>query len=79
VVVGLWHGTGIIDRIPGFGGGGITGLLSVGVIVSVALIPFFAFKEIGRVFGVAALQTLIFKRGLKDVIIEFKLRVQEGD
>jgi hypothetical protein len=79
VFVGLWHGRGILESIPGFGGGGIMGLLSVGIIVSFALIPFFAFTEISRIIGSAELQALMFKRGHKDVKVEVKLQVQKGD
>jgi len=76
VIVGLWYGKGILQSMPGFGGGGIDGVIMVGVLMSVALIPFFAFTEIGRVFGPAALQTLIFKRGHKDFVVELRLREQ---
>jgi hypothetical protein len=64
--------------MPGFGGGGIDGVIMVGVLMSVALIPFFAFTEISRVFGPAALQALIFKRGRKDFVVELRLREQAG-
>ena len=37
----------------------------MGMIMFVALIPFFAFKEIGRVIGERELYSLIFKRGTK--------------
>lgn len=75
-IEGLWHGKAILESISGIGGGGIKGLLSLGIIMFVALIPFFAFREISRVFGSAVLHTLLFKRGAKEVIIEFKLRAQ---
>jgi hypothetical protein len=78
VIVGLWYGKEILQSMPGFGGGGIDGVIMVGVIMSVALIPFFAFTEISRVFGTAALQTLIFKRGRKDFVVEIRLREQAG-
>ena len=54
------------------------GVIMVGVLMSVALIPFFAFTEISRVFGPAALQALIFKRGRKDFVVELRLREQAG-
>jgi hypothetical protein len=79
VIVGLWYGKAILQSMPGFGGGGIEGVFLVGVLMSVALIPFFAFTEISRVLGLAALQSLIFKRGPKDFIVEFKLRKQAGE
>ena len=79
VITGLWDGKTLLESLPGIGGGGIEGVVSVAIIESFALIPFFAFAEISRVLGAAALQTLIFKRGPKDVIVELKLRVQEGE
>jgi hypothetical protein len=65
VIVGLWHGKTILESIPGFGGGGVKGLFSVAVLVSVALTPYFAFTELRRVLGAAALKTLMLKRGPK--------------
>ena len=44
--------------------------------MSIALIPFFAFTEISRVLGPAALQALIFKRAPKDFVVELRLRKQ---
>jgi hypothetical protein len=76
VIVGLWYGKGILQSMPGFGGGGIDGVIMVGVLMSVALIPFFAFTEISRFFGPAALQSLIFKRGPKEFVVELRLRKQ---
>jgi hypothetical protein len=76
VIIALWHGEGILQGVPEFGGGGITGVISVGVIMSVVLIPFFAFVEISRLFGAGALKTLIFKRSPKDFVIDVKLRGQ---
>jgi hypothetical protein len=78
VIMGVWDGKTVLESLPGIGGGGIKGVVSVAIIESFALIPFFAFADISRVLGPTALHTLIFKRGPKDVIIEFKLRGQEG-
>jgi len=79
VIVGLWYGKGILQSMPGFGGGGIDGVIMVGTLMSVALIPFFAFTEISRVFGPAALQSLIFKRAPRHFVAELRLRQQTGD
>jgi hypothetical protein len=78
VIVGLWYGKDILQSMPGFGGGGIDGVIMVGVLMSVALIPFFAFTEISRVVGVAPLQALIFKHPPKDFVVELRLRKQTG-
>lgn len=78
VIVGLWYGKAILQSMPGFGGGGIDGVIMVGILMSVALIPFFAFTEISRVFGLAALQSLIFKHAPKDFVVELSLRKETG-
>jgi hypothetical protein len=43
----------------------LQGIVSVGAIVFVSLIPFFAFREIGRVIGKRELWSLLFSRGTK--------------
>lgn len=58
---GLIHGRRVIASIPALGGGGLIGLLVVGVNMAVALIPFFAFRELSRVMGEGKLQALLFK------------------
>ena len=51
VVVGVFRGKTIGESIPIIGGGTLSGVVFVGIILAVALIPFFAFREIGRVIG----------------------------
>ena len=77
VVVGMWHGMTMMQSIPGVGGGGLKGVFSAGAIMAVALIPFFAFREISRVVGASKLVSLVFTRGPGDVIVEFRLRPLE--
>ena len=67
----------MVQSIPGVGGGGLKGVFSVGLIMAVALIPFFAFREISRVVGASELLSLVFTRSPGDVIVEFRLRVPE--
>jgi hypothetical protein len=43
------------------GGGGLIGLLVVGLNMAIALVPFFAYRELGRVMGPGKLQALLFK------------------
>ncbi len=62
VGVGLLRGKSLAESRPDLGGGTLAGLLAVAVIMCVALIPFFAFKEIRRVYGAPAFDTLLFKR-----------------
>jgi hypothetical protein len=62
VVVGLIRGRSIAESFPAIGGGSLQGILSVGAIVFIALIPFFAFREIGRVIGKSELWSLLLTR-----------------
>jgi hypothetical protein len=64
VLVGvLWDGQTVAASFPEIGGGSLKGIASAGVIIFVTLIPFFAFKELGRIVGGRELQALVF--GLK--------------
>jgi hypothetical protein len=63
LAVGWWEGKTIAASFPEIGGGSLKGIASVGVILFVTLIPFFAFKEVGRIVGGRELQALMF--GLK--------------
>ena len=51
VIGGVVRGRSIAQSFPTIGGGSVQGILSVGATVFVALIPFFAFREIARVIG----------------------------
>jgi len=62
VLLGLWRGKTIVESFPAIGGGTLTGILSVAAIISVALMPFFAFRELGRVIGEGELRALLFTR-----------------
>lgn len=62
-LVGIWHGKTIVDAFPEMGGEGWKGMLVVGAILFVGLIPFFGYRELVRVLGKDELHSLIFKRG----------------
>ena len=62
-LAGMWHGKTIAASFPKIGGEGWKGILVVGSILFVALIPFFAYRELARVLGKDELHSLIFKRG----------------
>ena len=47
-LVGMWHGKTITASIPEMGGEGWKGTLVIGSILFVALIPFFAYRELAR-------------------------------
>lgn len=60
VIVGLIGGKSIDASIPVLGGGGIAGVACVAIIMFVALIPFFSFREMSRVLGADRLNTILF-------------------
>jgi hypothetical protein len=57
---GVFHGKTIADSLPSIGGGGLAGLLSVAVIMFVALVPFFAFRNLSLVLGEDRVRSLLF-------------------
>jgi hypothetical protein len=63
VLVGAFHGRSIAESLPTYGSGGVLGTVLVGIIVSVALIPFFAVEEISRAMGPGEFTKLLFNRG----------------
>ena len=65
MIVGVLHGKSIAQSLPDVGGGSVPGILSLGVTLFVALIPFFAFREISRVIGRGQLWSLLLSRGTK--------------
>jgi len=60
VLVGVIRGNGIADSVPRIGGGSAIGIVAVAAIMCAALIPFFAFREIGRAVGPEAFRALLF-------------------
>jgi len=65
VIVGVWSGRTIAQSFPTIGGGSVPGILSLGLTLFVALIPFFAFREISRVIGRGELWSLLLSRGTR--------------
>ena len=63
ILVGVWHGQTIAESVPAIGGGGAKGLFLVEIVATVLLIPFFAFREIGRALGKEELHAMLFTRG----------------
>ena len=60
VVVGKFKGKTIGESFPHIGDGSLRAFLFVIIIFTIALIPFFSFREIGRVFGERELRALFF-------------------
>jgi hypothetical protein len=65
LIVGVWSGKNITQSFPDIGGGSLKGILALGATVFVALIPFFAFREISRVIGQGELRSLFLSRGTR--------------
>lgn len=59
ILVGLYHGKSAAESFPQVGGGGLVGIVTIGAILCVALVPFFAFREIARVIGAAEFRALM--------------------
>lgn len=62
VAVDFLKGRGVLQDVLIIGGGRIEGIVAMAVIVTVALIPFFAFREIGQAIGQRELHALLFGR-----------------
>ena len=64
-IVGVWSGRTIAQSFPDIGAGSLQRILSMGANLFVALIPFFAFREISRVIGPGELWSLLLSRGTR--------------
>ena len=60
--LGVFKGKTITESLPSIGGGGPRGTIFMLIIITILLIPFFAFREIGQVIGERELHSLIFTR-----------------
>lgn len=58
---GMLHGKNIEESIPSVGGGGLSGVVGVAVIMFIILIPFFAFRELSLAIGKDRMRELFFK------------------
>jgi len=58
--VGLWKGKSVAASVPNVGGGTIRGYIVVSLILFVALLPFFFYRELARVLGADKLHALLF-------------------
>jgi hypothetical protein len=61
-LIGMWHGKAATESIPDIGGGSLKGILVVGVMMFVVLMPFFAMRELSRDLGDDRLYELFFVR-----------------
>jgi hypothetical protein len=61
LIKGVWHGEEIKQALMSFLAKGAAELIANSVVVFVAFIPFFAIKELERVFGADNIRSLFFK------------------
>jgi len=61
MIIGWFRGDGFLASMPPMGGG-ILSALSFWIIFALALVPFFAFKEVGRVLGPDKFRTMLLGR-----------------
>jgi hypothetical protein len=61
LVVGITHGKSVVESFPEMAGGHLQGIIALGIIVSVSLVPFFAFRELSRVLGSGRLLRLLIE------------------
>jgi hypothetical protein len=78
VIVGVWGGRTIVESIPSIGGGGLIGIVAVAMIISFALIPFFAFRELARTIGKDELRALILTRRTKAGAVRSRVQPPES-
>jgi hypothetical protein len=74
VLVGVLKGKSIGESIPSFVSEGLSGVLFWGIILAIALIPFFAFRAVGRAIGERELHSLMFTGGPKAAAFQSGMR-----
>jgi hypothetical protein len=65
MIVGMIGGKTLAESFSAIGGGRLEAILSIGALTFVMLIPFFAFRELGRMIGEEKLRALIYGRRTK--------------
>lgn len=66
VIKGLWMGKGLTGGLVDFIGIGSHELLARCLVMFVAFIPYFAFRELGRILGEGKIWALFFRRRAHD-------------
>ena len=59
IALGWFHGKSVAESFPQIGGGGVVGTLCVAGLLCIALVPFFAFREIARAMGEVEFRSLM--------------------
>jgi hypothetical protein len=63
VVVAMFHGKAAAQGVSEVGGGGVEGIILVGIMAFVLLIPLFAFRAIADAIGPEQMKLLLLKKG----------------
>jgi hypothetical protein len=61
-LIGMWHGRSVAESLSDIGANKLRGMMSISVIATVALIPFFLLREISRAIGEERFLSLFFYR-----------------
>jgi hypothetical protein len=69
LAMGYWHGKTVVESLPILSSGDPREILDVSVVAYVVLLPFFAFREIARVFGRKELWSLVFRERVGDPVM----------
>ncbi len=62
VLIGMWHGQKVAESLSEIGANKLRGMVSISVIATVALIPYFALRQLSRVIGKDNFWSLFFRR-----------------
>ena len=60
IIVGAIHGKSLAASVPQIGGGGLEGIVIMGIVAVVALVPFVLYGEMQRAVGKDELHSLMF-------------------
>jgi hypothetical protein len=74
LAVGMWRGETIAESFPMLHTAGLKGVLAVGIMSFVVLLPFFGFRELARVIGRKELSCLMYKYRTCDPKLAFSGR-----
>ena len=70
VLIGMWDGKAVAQSVSEIGVDKLEGIVSLGIISTVALIPFFILREISRVIGPDKFWSLFFQRRNDKALVE---------
>jgi hypothetical protein len=65
MIVGMIRGKTFAESFSAIGGGRLEAIFSIGALTFVMLIPFFAFRELGRMIGEEKLRALFYGQRAK--------------